>query len=374
MADIFISYARENRDTALELARQIEALGLTVWWDRSLLAGGDFYAAIESEIGKARKVIVLWSKEASTSGWVRSEADEAAQQQKLLPIRIDNSKVPLGFRHLHTIDLIEADGRIGEILRSLDLLHFESCNEPATPAPQDEADPAALNELAAEHYCGVNVPKNDQEAVRLWSLSASQGDVVGLNNLGSAYEDGEGGLAKDDVEAVRLYRLAADQGYAPAQANLGVAYGKGQGGLPKDEAEAVRLFRLAADQSSPHGLTNLGIAYARGLGGLSNSDVEAVKLYLLAAAQGYAPAQANLGAAYETGLGGLPKDEAEAVRLYRLAADQGNPAGQAFLAEMYERGVGGLQLDLSEACRLYRLAHEQGNDYALQALRRLGEN
>ena len=36
MADIFISYAKADRDLALKLSAFLEAEGWTVWWDKSL--------------------------------------------------------------------------------------------------------------------------------------------------------------------------------------------------------------------------------------------------------------------------------------------------------------------------------------------------
>ena len=64
---------------------------------------------------------------------------------------------------------------------------------------------------------------------------------------------GLGGLPKDEREAVRLYKLSADQGNAQGQVNLGSAYSHELGGLPKDEREAVRLYKLSADQGNARG-------------------------------------------------------------------------------------------------------------------------
>lgn len=65
-----------------------------------------------------------------------------------------------------------------------------------------------------------------------------------------AYLGGLGGLLKDEREAVRLFRLSADQGNSRGQLDLGYAYQRALGGLPKDEQEAARLYRLAADQGN----------------------------------------------------------------------------------------------------------------------------
>jgi TPR repeat protein len=68
------------------------------------------------------------------------------------------------------------------------------------------------------------------EAIR---KAAEQGNAVAQNNLGWAYERGKG-VPRDLNEAVRLYRLAAKQGNANGQNNLGRAYAAGKGGVPKD--------------------------------------------------------------------------------------------------------------------------------------------
>ena len=49
----------------------------------------------------------------------------------------------------------------------------------------------------------------------------------------------------DDAEAVRWYRLAAEQGDATAQNNLGVAYNNGEG-VPQDYVLAHMWLNVAA--------------------------------------------------------------------------------------------------------------------------------
>lgn len=106
MADIFISYANEDRERARALADALQALGWTVWWDHKIPAGKTFAEVIEAELTAARCVVVLWSNESVTSEWVREEADAAKQQGKLLPARLDDVIPPLGFRAVHAADLI----------------------------------------------------------------------------------------------------------------------------------------------------------------------------------------------------------------------------------------------------------------------------
>ena len=69
------------------------------------------------------------------------------------------------------------------------------------------------------YEAGCGVAQDDAEAVRLWRLSAAQGNAIAQFNLGYMFENGKG-VAQDRAEAIRLYRLAAAQGEADATAAL----------------------------------------------------------------------------------------------------------------------------------------------------------
>jgi len=62
VADIFISYKREEQDKARQLAVALEKQGWSVWWDPKLRAGDYFDDVIEKALNEARCVIVMWSK------------------------------------------------------------------------------------------------------------------------------------------------------------------------------------------------------------------------------------------------------------------------------------------------------------------------
>ena len=104
MTDVFISYAREDREHAQRLAEILAKKGHKVWWDWNLVGGTDFRSAIQSALNASRKVIVIWSSNSVASSFVIDEAGQAHRQGKLVPIRIDNSTVPLGFGNLHVIE------------------------------------------------------------------------------------------------------------------------------------------------------------------------------------------------------------------------------------------------------------------------------
>ncbi len=104
MAEIFLSYSRANQDQAQAVAEGIEADGRSLWWDRRLAAGADYGAVIEREIEAADKVVVAWSATARDSLWVRAEANEALDRNKLVQINFDGVKPPLPFNMLHFLD------------------------------------------------------------------------------------------------------------------------------------------------------------------------------------------------------------------------------------------------------------------------------
>ena len=109
MAQVFISYAREDRSYARALAEVLERHAVTVWWDRNLEVGRPYADVIEQELDGTDCVIVLWSKQSIASEWVKAEASEGAARQILVPIVIQSVRMPLEFRRLHTANLVGWD-------------------------------------------------------------------------------------------------------------------------------------------------------------------------------------------------------------------------------------------------------------------------
>ncbi len=112
MSDIFISYASEDRERAKALAAALESQSWSVWWDRTLLPGKEFDVVIEHELDASCCVIVLWSETSVASRWVRAEAREGLDRNKLIPIFLGEVKVPLVFRGTQGADLADWSGEI----------------------------------------------------------------------------------------------------------------------------------------------------------------------------------------------------------------------------------------------------------------------
>jgi adenylate cyclase len=145
MARVFLSYAREDVETARKLAGVLADAGQTVWWDRHLHGGANFGSEIERELKDADAVMVLWSPSSLGSAWVQDEAAEGRDSGRLVPATLDSVRPPLGFRQLQCIDLSSwnQEGRrepIDDLLLAISKMAGEQSRErgsesSAKPAP-----------------------------------------------------------------------------------------------------------------------------------------------------------------------------------------------------------------------------------------------
>jgi TolB-like protein len=141
MGQIFLSYAREDRASAQALARVIEESGHEVWWDKHLDSGEEFGAEIEAALDRSDVVVVAWSANSIKSRWVRDEAAVGGDTGRLVPVSIDGSLAPMGFRQFHTMDLsrwkgAKRDQRTAELLHAIQRKMATTLNTPAADTPK----------------------------------------------------------------------------------------------------------------------------------------------------------------------------------------------------------------------------------------------
>src|SRR5438270_8766528 len=111
MASVFLSYDRDDGDKARPIALALEKAGHSVWWDLHVRGGAQCSKVIEEALKAADAVVVLWSKDSIDSAWVRDEAAAGRDSGRLVPITIDGTEPPLGFRQYQTINLSRWSGR-----------------------------------------------------------------------------------------------------------------------------------------------------------------------------------------------------------------------------------------------------------------------
>jgi TolB-like protein len=105
LADVFISYVRDDQPVARRVAKGLQAAGFDVWWDADLPAHRAYSEVIERNLEDAKAVVVLWSEAAAQSQWVRAEADFARNAGKLVQAQVDGSMPPLPFNQIQCADL-----------------------------------------------------------------------------------------------------------------------------------------------------------------------------------------------------------------------------------------------------------------------------
>jgi hypothetical protein len=104
VADIFISYSKQDQEQARLLAAFLEAEGYSVWWDSSLLSGDNYRKIIMTELGRARATVVIWTENSIHSDWVQSESGRAHADRKLIPVKargLSYRDIPPPFDNMH---------------------------------------------------------------------------------------------------------------------------------------------------------------------------------------------------------------------------------------------------------------------------------
>jgi adenylate cyclase len=105
MSDVFISYARSTEAQARQIGEALRALGYGVWRDDEIPAHRAYADVIRERLNSAKAVVVVWSAEAANSEWVRSEAERARADRKLVQLTVDGAELPMPFDQTQCADM-----------------------------------------------------------------------------------------------------------------------------------------------------------------------------------------------------------------------------------------------------------------------------
>lgn len=147
MAKVFLSYDREDAAKARTVAQLLERAGNTVWWDRNIKGGAQYSKEIETALADADSVVVLWSPSSIDSAWVRDEAAAGRDSGRLVPVMIEPTTPPMGFRQYQTIDFTGRKARSKLAQSELIGAVGEGKAGPSSPASTIQAIPAGPNPL-----------------------------------------------------------------------------------------------------------------------------------------------------------------------------------------------------------------------------------
>ena len=112
--DVFLSYHSEDRPNIERLAKAMQVQGWRVFWDRNILPGDRWEDVIEHAIEAAKCVVVVWTAKSVLSNWVREEASLGRERGVLVPVMMEATRIPLGFKAIQSADLTNWDGTISD--------------------------------------------------------------------------------------------------------------------------------------------------------------------------------------------------------------------------------------------------------------------
>ncbi len=95
---------------ARRLKQAIEDHGFVVWWQEDVQCCAEWHGTVDQAVRDAGCIVVLWSKLAVDSPWVRHEASQAIVRQVYAPVRIDMVAIPSPFNRSQATDLFEWTG------------------------------------------------------------------------------------------------------------------------------------------------------------------------------------------------------------------------------------------------------------------------
>ncbi len=186
MTDVFISYSRGDRSRAQKLVRIFKSEGWSVWWDRELLGGDAYDDVIERALEEARCVVVVWSEHSVRSNWVRAEASEGLSRGVLIPVLVDEVKLPLEFRRLQAISFVNTeisdDPRAGLVQAvKAALVKSKPSEDTQKPVNMVCANCGVLNVAPASMAGRKGSCRECGERMTVPSVEASPGDAPGAS-------------------------------------------------------------------------------------------------------------------------------------------------------------------------------------------------
>ena len=263
MADIFISYARASQRQAEMFDKALSGLGYSVWRDMAALPiHRPYQPEIEANLKASRAVLVLWSKEAAASDWVRAEADLARGEHKLLQVTLDGSLPPMPFNQTQCADFAawRGDTSSASWAKLMAGLSELLASEPPNPIAAKRrwrprlgrrsavmATLAAALALAGGTWLALGMPDWPQagDGVAVTPFDTTPGDVSARSFADGAADEIASSVAKVDMKS-RLTDpgLTGPQRDAAA-VRLGAAFSLG--GRVRRDGDALHVTLALAD-------------------------------------------------------------------------------------------------------------------------------
>ena len=199
---IFFSYARDDGDFVLELARKLRAEGVYLWLDQLDIKPGELWdQAVEKALDTCECLILVLSPASVESLNVMDEVSFALENNKqVVPVVKEPCKIPFRLRRVQHVDLSQDyEAGMATLLDTLRQAGAGSAGSEQAEAPQAARAPeptaAAAAAPAAAEKSSSKLP------LVLGGLAAAAAAAVGFFLFGLPTESTEGGAPAVDVAA-----------------------------------------------------------------------------------------------------------------------------------------------------------------------------
>jgi hypothetical protein len=125
---VFISYNNADRNFVRGLANNLQAVGLSIWWDEwEIKVGDSIVQKVGSGITTAANLVVVLSPSSVNSPWVQREVGSALMKQlssekgiKILPVLLEDCDIPVLLRDIRWADFRKSyEAGLAEVLTAL---------------------------------------------------------------------------------------------------------------------------------------------------------------------------------------------------------------------------------------------------------------
>lgn len=132
----FVSYAREDTEFVLKLAKELRAVGVYLWLDQLDILGGQRWDhAVEEALETCQGMIAVLSHDSLASNNVMDEVSYALDEGKLVvPVLFRQCDIPFRLRRVQHINFTaDYDTGFRQLLRALRVEHASQRPKPAAP-------------------------------------------------------------------------------------------------------------------------------------------------------------------------------------------------------------------------------------------------
>jgi hypothetical protein len=186
VTQVFISYARTDLDSVLEIESGLKAAGVLTWRDQEKLYGGQRWPkALGDAIAGQHGLLLFWSQAAAVSHFVEVEWCTAfAMRKPIIPCRLDDTAFPPALRAVQTVDCRQANEALPSLLRALDALSVEAIEPGRT-----EAVLARLSRISTTEPAKVVDEVRSAFVQKGWTVQGNVYQVAGDLHFGSAPQE-----------------------------------------------------------------------------------------------------------------------------------------------------------------------------------------